>query len=171
MPGSDEYDLNTQHRERMSHIATLNSFNRFIVSFISLTIGITMMIKCMRYDNGGLHSLTLSRSLSRSMLDMLSCSVEVIQEPAIAVAAVVAVGHKRRQNELPALAPLLVSHLVVVVGLHCHEVVDHPGHLLHIVLLVKHAVVKDGKDLSPPRLLDIVLDDVHHLQSVLLVIK
>ena len=169
MPGSDEYDLNTQHRERMSHIATLNSFNRFIVSFISLTIGITMMIKCMRYDNGGLHSLTLSCSLSRSMLDMLSCSVEVIQEPAIAV---VAVGHKRRQNEFPALAPLLVSHLVVVVvGLHRHEVVDHPGHLLHIVLLVKHATVKDGKDLFPPRLLDIVLDNVHHLQSVLLVVK
>ena len=107
---------------------------------------------------------------SRSVLDMLSCPIEVIQEPAIAVAAVV--GHKRRQNELPALAPLLVSHLVVVVvGLHSHKVVDHPGHLLNIVLFVKHATVQDGKDLFPPRLLDIVLNNVHHFQSVLLVIK
>ena len=126
-----------------------------------------MMIKCMRYDK--LINIVCTLAF-RSVLDMLSCPVEVIQEPDIAV-AVVAVGYKRRQNKLSALAHLLVSHLVVVVGLHRHKVVDHPGHLLHIVLLVKHTAVQDGKDLFPPRLFDIVLDDVHHFQSVLLVIK
>ena len=56
---------------------------------------------------------------SRSVLDMLSRSAEVLQEPAVAVAVV---GHNRRKDELPALALLLVSHLVVV-GLHRHEFV------------------------------------------------
>ena len=60
---------------------------------------------------------------SRSVLHMLSRSAEVVQEPAVAVAVVaVAVGHNRRKDELPALALLLVSHLVVV-GLHRHEFV------------------------------------------------
>ena len=55
---------------------------------------------------------------SRSVLHMLSRSAEVVQEPAVAVV----VGHNRRKDELPALALLLVSHLVVV-GLHRHEFV------------------------------------------------
>ena len=59
---------------------------------------------------------------SSSVLDMLSRSAEVVQEPAVAVAVGVVVGHNRRKDELPALALLLVSHLVVV-GLHRHEFV------------------------------------------------
>ena len=59
---------------------------------------------------------------SRSVLHMLSRSAEVVQEPAVAVAVVGVVGHNRRKDELPALALLLVSHLVVV-GLHRHEFV------------------------------------------------
>ena len=59
----------------------------------------------------------------RSVLHMLSRSAEVVQEPAVAVAVVVGVvGHNRRKDELPALALLPVSHLVVV-GLHRHEFV------------------------------------------------
>ena len=54
---------------------------------------------------------------------MLSRSAEVIKEPAVAVAVIDAVvGHNRRKDQLPALALLLVSHLVVV-GLHRHEFV------------------------------------------------
>ena len=109
---------------------------------------------------------------SRSVLGMLSRSVEVVQEAAVVavVAVVVVVEHNGRKGELPALFLLLVSHLVVV-GLHRHEFVHQLCHLLDVVLLVKHAVLKNGKDLLPPRLLDIVLDNTHHLESVFLLVK
>ena len=148
----------------MSHIATLNSFNRFIVclSFLYWDHNEDIRLKCIRYDK-------CLQPLLQSVLDMLSRSAEVLQEPAVAVAVAV-VGHNRRKDELPALALLLVSHLVVV-GLHRHEFVHQLCHLLHVVLLVKHAAVKNSKDLFPPGLLDIVLDDAHHLDSVFLLIK
>ena len=97
---------------------------------------------------------------SRSVLDMLSRSVEVVQQTAV----VVVVGHNGRKDELPALPLLLVSHLVVV-GLYRHEFVHQLCHLLDVVLLVKDAVVKNGKDLLPPRLLDIVLDNIHQSED------
>ena len=106
---------------------------------------------------------------SRSVLGMLSRSVEVVQEAAVVAVAVV-VGRNGRKDELPALPLLLVSHLVVV-GLHRQEIVHQLCHLLDVVLLVKHAVLKNGKDLFPPRLLDIVLDNGHHLESVFLLVK
>ena len=106
---------------------------------------------------------------SRSVLGMLSRSVEVVQEAAVVAVAVV-VGRNGRKGELPALPLLLVSHLVIV-GLHRHEFVHQLCHLLDVVLLVKHAVLKNGKDLLPPRLLDIVLDNAHYLESVFQLVK
>ena len=47
------------------------------------------------------------------------------------------------------------ADVIIVAGLLPDELLHHVGNLLHVLLLIKHLVIKDGQDLSPPHLSDV----------------